>query len=131
MTSHGKGTFQVTGWDEKPYDQTNGQKLTKTHVTETFSGEIQGDSAVDYLMAYPDERYAAIVGMQRVTGGVGGKQGSFLLQATGKFENGTATCDLSVVPGSGTDELTGLTGEGSFRTDDTGSASYEFHYAIK
>ena len=130
MTSHGKGKFHVTGWDEKPYDEKNGQRLTETHVTETFEGDIEGESTVDYLMAYPDESYAAIVGLQRVKGSVAGKRGSFVLQTTGRFENGTAKCDWSVVPGSGTDELAGLTGEGSFRTDDTGSATYKFDYAF-
>ena len=45
-------------------------------------------------------------------GRVGGKAGSFVLQRTGVFENGQAKESYSVVQGSGTGELHGLTGEG-------------------
>jgi hypothetical protein len=131
MTRHGTGRFQVTGWDEQAQHEQDGQKLTTTHVTETFSGDIEGESSVDYLMAYPHDSYAAIVGLRRVRGTVGGKRGSFLLQTTGTYENGTAQCEWSVVPGSGTGELAGLSGAGGYRTDDARSAAYHLDYAFR
>jgi hypothetical protein len=130
MSSHGEGRFQVTAWDEKAYDDMDGRKLTKAHVEQTFEGDIQGESSVEYLMVYPDESSASVVGVERVEGSLGGKSGSFVLQTVGRFEDGRATSDWTVVPGSGTGELTGLSGEGSFQTEEGGWASYTLDYAF-
>jgi Protein of unknown function (DUF3224) len=131
MTTHGTGTFTITGWDEKPYEEDqDGGKLTKAHVTASFEGEITGDGSVEYLMAYPDESYASIVGLQRVKGAVGDRSGSFVLVLAGTFEGGKARCDWSVVPGSGTGDLKGLSGIGNFVTGEAGSADYTFDYDV-
>ena len=100
--------------DEKPYSE--GQdlpKMTRAAVTKTFTGDIEGEGHVEYVMMYRSDGSAAFVGLERVVGHVAGKAGSFVLQRTGTFDNGMAKESYSVVPDSGTGELRGLRGEGT------------------
>jgi len=80
MSEHTKGTFEITTWDEKPYDEQDGTKLTRTHLTKTFHGDIEGTSTAEMLMAYGAvEGSAAYTGFERVTTNVHGRPGSFVL----------------------------------------------------
>jgi hypothetical protein len=108
-----KGRFAIKSWDEKPYSEGDGlPKLTKASVEKTFTGDLEGESHVEYLMMYRIDGTAAFVGLERITGRIGEKTGTFVLQRIGVFENGEAKENYSVVPGSATGDLTGLKGEG-------------------
>ena len=112
MNAHAR--FAIKSWDEKPYSE--GQdlpRLTRASVTKTFTGDIEGDGQVEYLMMYRSDGSATFVGLERVVGRVAGKAGSFVLQRIGVFEGGEAKESYSVIPGSATGELQGLRGEGS------------------
>ena len=105
--------FAIKTWDEKPYSEGPDQpKLTRASVTKTFTGDLSGEGHVEYLMAYASDGSATFVGMERITGELAGKAGSFVLQRTGVFENGVAKESYAVVPGSGTGALRGLRGQG-------------------
>ncbi len=115
MSTHATATFQVKSWDEKPYNEIDDvPKLTRVSVSKSFSGDIEGEGTLEYLMIQHDDGSASFVGLERVVGRVGDRSGSFVLQHTGTFEEGTAKDAFSVVPGSGTGDLRGLRGEGSF-----------------
>lgn len=106
--------FAIKSWDEKPYSE--GQdlpKLTRAAVSKTFTGDIAGEGHVEYLMMYRSDGTATFVGLERVVGSLAGKTGSFVLQRTGVFENGEAKESYVVIPGSGTEDLRGLRGEGT------------------
>src|SRR2546425_687448 len=106
--------FAIKHWDEKPYSEGKDvPKLTRASVTKTFTGDIEGEGQVEYLMMYRSDGSATFVGFERVVGRLAGKAGSFVLQRTGVFEAGVAKESYSVVPGSGTGELRGLRGEGA------------------
>jgi Protein of unknown function (DUF3224) len=106
--------FAIKGWDEKPYGEAQGlPKLTRATVSKTFSGDIEGESQVEYLMMYRSDGSASFVGLERVVGRLNGKSGSFVLQRTGTFEGGQAKESYSIVSGSGTGELRTLRGEGT------------------
>jgi len=111
-TAHAR--FAIKSWDEKPYSE--GQdlpKLTRATVTKTFTGDIEGEGVVEYLMMYRSDGSATFVGLERVVGRLDGKAGTFVLQRTGVFESGLAKESYSVIAGSGTGELHGLQGAGS------------------
>ena len=106
--------FAIRKWDEQPYSE--GQdlpKLTRASVSKTFTGDIEGEGQVEYLMMYRSDGSASFVGLERVVGRIGGKTGTFVLQRTGVFESGQAKEAYAVISGSGTEELRGLRGEGS------------------
>ncbi len=131
MTKTAKGTFEIQEWDEKTYQQLDGGgKLTEAKVTQKFTGDIQGEGKVIWLMAYPDPKTATFVGIQRVVGSIGGKKGSFLIQTIGDFDGKTAKGNWSLIAGSGTDELAGITGEGSFGAPHGSTAEYQIDYEL-
>lgn len=106
--------FAIKAWDEKPYGEGLGlPKLTRATVTKTFTGDLEGEGQVEYLMVYRGDSSATFVGLERVVGRLAGRTGSFVLQRTGVFEGGQAKEAYTVVPGSATGDLPGLRGDGS------------------
>lgn len=115
MSTRATARFDNKSWDEKPYDEIDGMpKLTRSTVTNTFHGDIEGAGTLELLMMYRDDSSASYVGLERVVGRLGDRSGSFVLQHSGTFEGGTATTTWTVVRGSGTGDLRGLRGEGGF-----------------
>jgi hypothetical protein len=110
------------------HEPTEGPTLTRIHVEESFDGDITGDGVVEFLQAARPDGTASFVGIERVTGSVGGRSGSFLLQDAGTVEDGVVSGDWFVVPGSGTGELAGLRGTGGFRADLGQSAEVTLDY---
>ena len=111
-TARAKITVQSS--EARPYDQTTGPALVEVRLTETFSGDLEGESAVRALQVVRDDQSACLVSMQRFRGKLGGRQGTFVLQGSEVVENGKIRATWSVVPGSGTGDLSGLRGEGGF-----------------
>jgi uncharacterized protein DUF3224 len=110
-----KASLQVQNWDEQTYDERDGaRKLTQANVQQSITGDIEGSTDVRWIMAYASETRSEYVGIQVVTGTIGGKEGAFVLRSVGTFADGVATADVTVVEGSGTGELEGITGSGSF-----------------
>ena len=119
MTSEISAPFEIKSWDEQPFDEAVGvAKLTKASVAKEYSGDIEGSSATEWLMAYNPDESAVFVGLERVRGTIDGRRGSLVLQHVGTFEDGAAKARLTVV--SGTDELKGATGIGELVADPAG-----------
>jgi Protein of unknown function (DUF3224) len=115
MSTHGTGNFEGKSWDEKPYSEVEGgQKLTHTHITNAFHGDIEGEGTLEYLMVYHADGSATYFGLERVVGRIGNRSGSFVLQHSGIYEDGAARTQWLVVPGSGTGDLRSLRGDGGF-----------------
>ncbi|HET7537883.1 MAG TPA: DUF3224 domain-containing protein [Candidatus Didemnitutus sp.] len=98
----------------EPYDQTGGPTLAEVRLDEVFSGDIHGESPVRALQILRDDKSASLVSVQRFRGELGGRKGTFVLQGSELVEHGKIRATWFVVPGSGTDELSGLRGEGGF-----------------
>lgn len=114
-TGTATGTFAIQRWDEDQWAQVEGgPKLTHASVVAAYKGDIEGEGTSQSLMRYADESTAAYAGLERIVGRLGGRSGSFVLEATGTYENGTATTTWTVVAGSGTGELAGLRGSGGY-----------------
>ena len=115
MRKLAKATFGLKSWDEKPYNEIEGApKLTRASVTKSYQGDTEGEGKLEYLMMCRTAGSASFMGLERVTGSVGARSGSFVLQHSGTFEDGVAKVTLSVLPGSGTGDLRGMSGEGRF-----------------
>lgn len=126
------GTFEVTGGTEDPFDELDGGiKLTHASGTQTFSGDIEGDGAVHWLMLYRADKSAQFVGLQRITGTVAGRQGSFVLAAEGDHVAGSSRIRWTVASGSGTGDLAGITGTGSILAPGGVKGTYELQYTFE
>ena len=131
MTTHAKGSFNISGWDEQPIHTKDDQpKMTVAHVSADYAGDMQGSAAIEYLMIHESDAAASFVGMERFTGKLGSKQGSFVMQVVGKFENGVASGTRTIAKNSGTGELAGISGHGSFNAPMGGEATYELGYEV-
>ena len=106
--------FAIKTWDEAPYSEGQDQpRLSRASVTKTYTGDIEGEGQVEYLMMYRSDGSATFVGLERIVGRIDGKTGTFVLQRTGIFEGGQAKESYSVIPGSATGDLQGLLGDGN------------------
>jgi hypothetical protein len=132
MSTRAAGTFKIESWDESAYVEIeDGGKLTQASVTQAVSGDIEGESVVRWLMCYRADDTADFVGLQRVIGRIGDRSGSFVLvQTDGTFDGKVAKGALSVVPGSGTGDLSGLRGEGEFNAPHGAEASITLDYDL-
>ena len=114
MKKSANARFAIKTWDEKPYSEGQDQpRLTRASVTKAYTGDIEGEGQVEYLMMYRSDASATFVGLERVAGRIGDKTGTFVLQRAGIFESGEAKESYSVIPGSATGDLRGLLGDGS------------------
>lgn len=130
MTQHTKGTFDLTGWDVQASDEQDGTTFGRVLGSKTFHGGIDGSSAVELLTAVTEDGSAAYVAIERVTAAVDARSGSFVLQhAATAGENG-GSMHVTVVPGLGTGELTGLRGEMQIEQHAGGEHTYTFDYDL-
>jgi hypothetical protein len=104
----------VQNYEANPYDQSAGPALLDVRLSETFTGDINGESPVRALEIQRDDRSANLVSVQRLRGNLDGREGTFVLQGQEIVENGRVKAKWFVVPGSGTGDLSGLRGEGGF-----------------
>jgi Protein of unknown function (DUF3224) len=105
--------YEPTAYDEPA----EGPVLTRIHVEESFSGDIAGDGVVEFLQAGLADGAASFAGIERISGSVGGRAGTFLLQDSGTVAGSIVSGAWYVIPGSGTGELSGLRGEGGFQAN--------------
>jgi uncharacterized protein DUF3224 len=114
MSMHSSATFEVESWDEQPIlAAEDGTKVTRASVTMTFDGDLSGKGSVEWLMSYEEDGTAIFVGLERVIGELQGRSGSFVLQHVGRFNGRLAEASLTVLAGSSTGELAGLSGTGT------------------
>jgi hypothetical protein len=111
-TTHLETRFKIDSWDEKPYRELpDGRKFTRAEVTFSVAEEdIQAEATWEALMFYAADGTSSYVGLMHVIGRLGDRSGSFVLRGTGTFDGKRASGESAVVPGSGTDQLAGLTG---------------------
>lgn len=125
------GVFEVSSWKEDTYRELDtGGKLTRASVSASLTGDLTGHATVEWLMCYQKSGSARYVGLQRVEGSLGGRQGTFVIETVGDFDGGLATGTWTVLPGSGTGALAGLRGSGSFQAPHGSKASFTLDYGI-
>ena len=108
--------FTLKTWDEKPYNELPGElKMTRSSVAYTYSGDIEGEGTLDYLMVYRPDGSGSFVGLERIIGRVAGRAGSFVIQHTGTFDKTDVDSTFFVVPDTATGDLIGLRGDGVIR----------------
>ena len=125
-----KGTFTVTSTPHPPYDAAPGAVLVRVSLQKTFSGPLAGTSTVEMLAARSEvSGSAGYVAIERVTGTLDGRRGSFTLQHNATMNRGTPSLAITVVPDSGTEQLEGLTGSMDIIREG-GNHSYVFDYSL-
>ncbi len=130
MTHTAKGTFQVKLEPQALHDNQADASMARMSIDKQFTGDLEAVSKGEMLSAMGGVKGSAgYVAMERVTGSLHKRKGSFVLQHTGTMNRSAPTLSVSVVPDSGTDELVGLKGTMTIIIT-PGVHSYEFQYLI-
>ena len=109
----------------------NGINLGRMSIDKTFTGELDASSKGEMLTAMTSVAGSAgYVAIEQVIGSLSGKQGSFVLQHFGTMDKGKDRLILEVVPDSGSEGLSGLTGSMVIRITE-GQHYYEFEYELQ
>jgi len=129
-TQHAKGPFDVKIVPEGELDKAEGSTIARMSVTKQYHGDLEATATGEMLSAGTDVKGSAgYVAMERVTGKLGGRSGSFVLQHSGTLTRGAPEQSITVVPDSGTGELKGLVGKLTVIIE-AGKHSYDFEYAV-
>jgi hypothetical protein len=131
MTTHASGTFDVKITPQKPDNkEAESANLSRMSIDKEFKGDLEGTSKGEMMAASTEVKGSAVyVALERVTGTLRGRTGTFVLQHSGVMTRGTPHLTITVVPDSGTGQLVGLTGEMMINIDN-GKHSYEFEYTL-
>jgi hypothetical protein len=125
------GAFEVKLAPLAPYNTAEGAALGRASLDKVFDGDLVATSAGEMLTAgNPKSGSAGYVAVERVTGTLHGRTGTFALMHTGRMTRGTPSLEITVVPDSGTDELTGLSGSLEIMVVEK-KHLYIFDYAIE
>jgi hypothetical protein len=124
------GTFDVKIGSLLQYNTAEDAKLARMSIDKQFHGDLLGTSQGEMLSAGTGTQGSAgYVTIERVTGTLHERRGSFVLQHNATMTRGVPYLNIVVVPDSGTEELTGL--DGTMRiVIDKGKHSYEFQYSF-
>jgi Protein of unknown function (DUF3224) len=125
------GAFEITLWDQAPFDEAEGAVLSRARVEKVFSGGLEGTSAAELLMAVAPGGAAVYSAVERVEGRLGGREGGFVLHHGARTWAGPQDeVAAEVVPGSGRGGLAGLTGTMAIRHHDDGSHTWTMEYEL-
>ncbi len=121
-----EGTFTVAAHPEPPYDDADGVSLGRMRIEKQFVGPLTATSVVHMLAARTaTQGSAGYVACERITGSLDGRTGSFVVLHVGLMDRGAHSLTITIVPDSGTGELTGLRGTMTIRIVDR-----VHHYAL-
>ena len=130
MPTHASGTFEVKLSPLAAADPAAGSPLGRMVIDKQFHGDLDATSKGEMLTAGTSVKGSAgYVAIERVTGTLHGRSGSFVLQHSGIMTRGAPELTVTVVPDSGTGELAGLAGRMTIDIDD-GKHSYGFEYTL-
>jgi hypothetical protein len=129
--THASGTFDVTIKPVAADDHSDGGAIGRMSVDKVYHGDIEGTAVAQMLTGMsPSEKTSGVyVAVERVTGSLKGRKGTFVLHHTGIMDRGTQDLRITVVPDSGTDQLTGITGTMTIDIRD-GKHFYAFDYTV-
>lgn len=131
MNHHAKGTFEPKVMQAGADDKADGSTLGRWTLAKTIHGDLEGTSEGEMLTAGTDVKGSAgYVAIERVTGTLDGRRGSFVLQHSGTMSRGAFQLSVTVVPDSGSGELKGIAGTMAIQIAADGKHSYQFDYTL-
>jgi len=131
VTHHVTGSFTVKIVPQKPDNaQAEAANLGRMSLDKEFHGDLEATSQGEMLSLLDRATGSGgYVAMERVTGKLGGREGSFVLQHNATMDRGQPSLQIAVVPGSGTGELAGVSGTMAIRIE-SGQHFYDFEYEL-
>jgi hypothetical protein len=129
VMNHANGTFEVKLVPQAD-DKSADAALGRMTIDKQFHGDLEGTSKGQMLTGMTEVKGSAgYVAIEKVTGTLKGRTGTFILQHTGTMNRGVPQLTITVVPDSGTGQLAGITGNFKVIIAE-GKHSYEFDYTL-
>jgi predicted flavoprotein YhiN len=127
------GSFDVKVNAAKPDTQVaRAANLSRLTIDKRFHGDLEGISKGEMLALQTETKGSAgYVALERVTGKLKGRSGSFVLQHSATMNRGDSRAEISVVPDSASGELRGLSGRMIISVASDGTHSYEFDFRLE
>ncbi len=125
MKNHATGPFNLKLNPLSAYNEDD-KSFGRMSIDKQFHGDLEATSKGE-MLAYARLAYVAL---EKVTGSLKGRTGTFVLQHTATIVNGTPTLSITVVPTSGTGELSGLQGKMNILIAPDGKHSYDFEFTL-
>jgi hypothetical protein len=130
VTLIAQGTFTVQMKPAAEPSTADGVSLGRMALDKTFEGDLVATGQGEMLTALtPVQSSAGYVALERVSGTLHGRSGSFVLQHTGTMHAGTQQLSITVVPASGSNQLAGIEGLFSLRIEG-GVHHYTLEYTL-
>jgi len=130
VAEHAAGGFEVKVEAQGDADKAEGSTLGRYSLDKQYHGDLEGTSKGTMLTAGTEVKGSAgYVAIERVTGTLKGRRGSFVLQHSSTLTRGEPLQSITVVPDSGTGQLAGLTGKMTIIIAE-GKHSYEVEYSL-
>jgi hypothetical protein len=130
VAKHATGPFEVKLSPQRPDDRVEGSTLGRLSIDKQFQGDLEGTGKGEMLTAMSDVKGSAgYVAIERVTGALHGRRGSFVFQHSGTMTSAGQQLSLMVVPDTGTGQLVGLAGKMTIQII-AGKHSYDFEYTL-
>ena len=130
MTMHASGTFEVKMTPQPAQDGVGDPGIGQMALNKQFHGDLEATGKGQMLAAGTEvSGSAGYVALERVSGTLHGRHGTFALQHSGTMTRGTPQLSITVVPDSATGELLGLAGKLAITIAD-GKHSYDFEYSL-
>jgi hypothetical protein len=124
------GTFEISSMGEDAYHEVEGEpKLARANGAQRFTGDLEGEGSVEWLVCYLPDGGARFTGFQRIEGSIGGRAGSFVAEATADHDGTQSKGTWTIIAGSGAGELSAIAGTGTFEAFKAG-ASYSLGYQL-
>jgi hypothetical protein len=130
MKLHATSAFTISAWEPQTIDDRDGVSLTRTKVAKAFSGDLEGSSVAELLMAGAPNDSAAYVGFERIEGKLNGRAGSFILHHNAVSARGEQSTSWTIMANSGTGELQGISGEAQIVIDADGGHTLVLDYDL-
>ena len=128
-TMHATGPFEVKITPQ--VDAAENAPFARMPSDKQYHGDLEAAASGLMLSAgSPQKGTAGYVAMEKVTGSLGGKTGSFVLQHNGTMNGSNRELTITVTPGSGTGQLEGIGGAMSVEIASDGKHSYKFEYTL-
>jgi hypothetical protein len=133
MSQHVTGPFDVKITPQKPDTQiARAANLARLTIDKRYHGDLEAIAKGEMLAAHTEVKGSAgYVALERVSGKLKGRSGSFVLQHNGIMNRGAAELAVTVVPDSGAGELRGLSGKMKIIIAPDGAHSYEFDFKFE
>jgi len=130
LTMQATGPFDVTVTPQD--DKSEDPLLNRMLLDKQYHGDLEGTGKGQMLTAGTAVKGSgAYVAIEKLSGSLKGRSGSFILQHMGTMNNNAPQLTITVVPDSGTGELAGITGKMNIRIAADGKHSYEFEYTLE